>query len=366
MKKKKKGMDEKVWWSCSVKKKHIYESAISARSRPNKPSGCIYCNGGTSKVIEEDSLHDKHPELRDEYIGTNKDEKDKNKMIEEMKIFCQYSEKTVYFKCKKYSCHIWPCKINDRTAGGQGCPYCCSPSKKICDCGDCNSRSVYYTHPHLRDEAKNPEILKNHTYGSGEKFQCICKDCKKEWSPTIVSRTRGSGCPSCLNKTEMKVSTFLEESGHNIIQGHNKIKFPWCINEKTNCKFMYDSLIKDHNIIVEVDGIQHFEYVKYYKNDVDENIRRDVYKIIKANENNYSVIRLYQQDVWKDKNNWKEWLIQKIEFIIKNKGCFVFFPDKKEYDKHKELYYKMLSVNIHIKDDSPCSDEGDILINKLN
>jgi hypothetical protein len=70
------------------------------------------------------------------------------------------------------------------------------------------------------------------------------------------------------------------------------------------------------------------------------NIDRDIYKMKKARENNYSVIRLYQEDVWKDKNNWKEWLTEKIEFIKNSNTHLVFFPDKECYDKHKEIYFK--------------------------
>jgi hypothetical protein len=62
--------------------------------------------------------------------------------------------------------------------------------------------------------------------------------------------------------------------------------------------------------------------------------------MVKAVENKYSVIRLYQEDVWNDKNNWKEWLNEKIEFILKNQDkCWVFFPDKEEYNTHIEYYY---------------------------
>jgi len=363
MKTKTKGMDLSVWWCC-LEKKHLYYSSISSRSRPNRPSGCIYCNGGTNKVMEEDSLYYTNPELRNEYIGSNEDETDKDKMMEEMKKYSKYSEASMYWKCSKYKCHIYKSNIKDRTVikkngRSPGCPYCCFPSKKICDCGKCDSRSVYYTHPHLIEECKNLEILKKHTYGSSKEIKCICKDCKQEWTTQINIRTRGSGCPSCLNKTEMKVLKYLEGLGYNnIIQGHNKIKFDWCMNEETGQKFMYDILINDHHIILELDGLQHFFYVKYYKNDIEENINRDVYKMIKAKENNYSVIRLYQEDVWKDKNNWKEWLTEKIEFIIKNKECFVIFPDKKEYDKHKELY-NILSVSDNIKDDSQYSLKED-------
>ena len=320
-------------WKCIKNRNHKWKALISSITQGH---GCPYCNGGTSKVMNEDSLYYTNPELRDEWVGD----------IEEMKKYAKYSGASKSWKCLKFKCHIYESAIKDRTVIKktgcvQGCPYCCSPSKKICDCGDCDSRSVYYTHPHLIEECKNPEILKKHTFGSKEEITCICKDCKQEWTTKINIRTRGCGCPSCLNKTEMKILKYLEGLGYNnIIQGHNKITFDWCMNEKTNCKFMYDILIKDHHIILEIDGLQHFFYVKYYKNDVEENINRDVYKMIKAKENNYSLIRLYQPDVWEDNNNWKEWLKEKIEFIIKNKECFVFFPDKECYDKHKEIYFK--------------------------
>ena len=327
-------------WKCIKNNNHKWEALISGITQG---SGCPYCNGGTNKVMIEESLYYTNPELRDEWIGD----------IEEMKKYARCSEAPKLWKCSKFECHIWESDIKDRTVikktgRAQGCPYCSSPMKKICDCGKCNSKSVYVTHPYLQKEiVGNPEILKKYSSGSGKelKWKCLEKDCKNEWSTSITSRCTGSGCPSCINKTEKKVVNILindfEIDRDNIIHGSRKIEFPWCENKLTNRKFIFDILLKikeDLNIIIEVDGIQHFEYVKHFKNDVEKNIFRDVYKMIKANQNNFNIIRLYQEDVWRDRNDWKEWLKSKIKECTESKECLVFFPNRKEYDKHKEYY----------------------------
>jgi very-short-patch-repair endonuclease len=147
---------------------------------------------------------------------------------------------------------------------------------------------------------------------------------------------RGIGCPTCKNKTEAK----FYEYAIKVYEIQHNIRFEWCKNNFTNYYLPFDFVLFNFRIIIEIDGPQHFQEVSFFNNDVENNIKRDIYKMVKAVENKYSVIRLYQEDVWNDKNNWKEWLNEKIEFILKNQDkCWVFFPEKEEYDKHIEYYY---------------------------
>jgi hypothetical protein len=47
----------------------------------------------------------------------------------------------------------------------------------------------------------------------------------------------------------------------------------------------------------------------------EENLITDKYKMKCANDNNYSIIRILQEDVFYDKYDWMEELIQNIEKI---------------------------------------------------
>lgn len=54
---------KKVWWQCSVNERHVWEARVFARRKQNQ--GCPYCKG--KKVLPEDSLAAKHPELLTEW-----------------------------------------------------------------------------------------------------------------------------------------------------------------------------------------------------------------------------------------------------------------------------------------------------------
>ena len=309
-------------WICDENSDHTWLASIYNVS--SLESRCPYCNGGTNKVMEEDSVyHDKR--LRDLWDGD----------IDEMKKFCKNSQTPKKWRCIDFPCHVWEALIKDMFSG-QGCPFCSKPQKRICDCGECESNSVYVTHPHLIDEiVGDPNVLKSVTPGSGQSFHFKCHTCSNIWETMITLRTKGHGCPSCRNKTEVKVSSFLHTHYTDVIH-NSRITFVWSINDKTGSQLKFDILLKDKQILIEIDGIQHFRYVAYYKNDVIENKRRDVLKMLQATKNGYSVIRLYQEDVYRDSYDWKSWLVQKIIMCEDNQPS-VYFPDRNEYDEHKVL-----------------------------
>ena len=179
------------------------------------------------------------------------------------------------------------------------------------------------------------DYSKTEYISTDEKLEIICKK-HGSFPQTPHHHLRGIGCPNCKNKTEAKFYEYAIE----FYEIQSNIRFEWCKNILTNYYLPFDFVLFNYRIIIEIDGLQHFQEVSLFKNDVENNIKRDIYKMVKAVENKYSVIRLYQEDVWNDKNNWKEWLNEKIEFILKNQDkCWVFFPDKEEYDKHIEYYY---------------------------
>lgn len=88
----------------------------------------------------------------------------------------------------------------------------------------------------------------------------------------------------------------------------------WCstkfrTNNKINGKYQYrfDFLVIFDNgkeLIIELDGRQHYEQVSNWNNPFLIQIR-DKYKEFKASKNNIPLIRCFQEDVYSDKNKWK-------------------------------------------------------------
>jgi hypothetical protein len=116
------------------------------------------------------------------------------------------------------------------------------------------------------------------------------------------SHLKGNGCPFCLNKTEGILYEYLQflypDTNH-------QSKFEWCKNPKTKQYLRFDFFIPSLNIIIELDGLQHFQQVSNW-GDTYETQKRDKYKLQKALENNITIIRLLQEDVFYDKIDWKE------------------------------------------------------------
>jgi very-short-patch-repair endonuclease len=72
--------------------------------------------------------------------------------------------------------------------------------------------------------------------------------------------------------------------------------------------------LNDYKIIIELDGESHFIQIAKWKTP-EHNKKRDLYKMKCANDNGYSVIRILQEDVYYNKYNWLEELINNINNI---------------------------------------------------
>lgn len=97
----------------------------------------------------------------------------------------------------------------------------------------------------------------------------------------------------------------------------------------------FDFFIPERNVIIEMDGGQHFKQVSNWLSP-EETLRRDIFKMQKAEEAGYRVIRVLQEDVYRGGREWFiETLLPEIE---RDTGEHYFIASKSElYDKHKAL-----------------------------
>jgi very-short-patch-repair endonuclease len=180
-----------------------------------------------------------------------------------------------------------------------------------------------------------------------EKSTIICKKCNEPFPSSPNNYLTGKGCPFCKKKTEVKL---YEKIGNKYII-ERQLKYEWCKNIETNCYLYFDFCIKEYKIIIELDGIQHFKKVKHFRKTPEEQKKRDLYKQKCANDNGYSVIRIYQEDVYYDTFDWLKKLYETIE-KIKNDRIIqnIYISKNDEYNNFEKIDTNHIIENVIINE----------------
>lgn len=153
--------------------------------------------------------------------------------------------KKYYFKCSM-GIHDSELKsICDFTRGEKG----------VMDCKQCNA--IMTTHPELVKYFVNKEDTYKYSYGSQEKVDVICPNCRHIKNMYISSLLKnGFSCPKCgdgRSYPEKFMFNVLEQLYLEFETQLSKTTFIWCD------KYKYDFYIIKINGICETNGIQHYE-----------------------------------------------------------------------------------------------------------
>jgi hypothetical protein len=285
----------------------------------------------------------------------------KNKSIKPWEVFKLTSTK-FWFKCDicPHSFYSGLSIISNK----RWCPYCCNNSVKFCDeykkdyknCQHCfnksfasfdglttNGKKKIDCWDYSKNEKKPWEVFKS----TATKFWFKCDNCPHSFNSALNHISNNRWCPHCKNKTEKKLYEFLQKLYPNYII-KKEYKKKWCRNPDPNykkkkepCYYPYDFNIQikeqNINIIIELDGRQHFEYVSLFNNNVEDRQNIDFYKMFQAYKNNHSFIRIFQEDVFLDNNDWKNKLKKCIDKIIKSNNIMSLYVDNGNlYDNYKK------------------------------
>jgi very-short-patch-repair endonuclease len=232
---------------------------------------------------------------------------EKNKKVPRQ-VFLKTNKEKYWFVCNncKHDYKNFPVNI---TGDKQYiCAYC--TGHRLChkDCKMCYEHS-FESHPRSKNwskkNKKSPRDVFKHSH---DKYIFDCDECLNEFSSRphdIISK--GSWCPVCKNKTEYTLFIWLKETYGEVIK---EMKFEWC---KNILCLPFDFYIPSLNLIIELDGIQHFEYVKLWDNNPEEIRKRDKEKEDLAKLHGISVIRIFQEDVFYNRTDWKSALKETIK-----------------------------------------------------
>lgn len=276
---------------------------------------------------------------------------DKN-ILKPRDIFKSTNDK-YYFDCDVCNHEIFKSiwQITDKRC--RWCPYCSIFGKKLCDndnCDFCLNRSLAGFKEKTpkgnlkldcwdKSNDKNPRQIFRAT---DTKYNFKCDICANIFSISISGLTKKnilSWCPHCKNKTETKFNYYFKNKypQYNIIQ---QPKYEWCKNKKC---LPFDFVIEELKIIIEIDGEQHFsKKSNWYEPEI--NLKNDTFKTIKAIENNYTVIRILQEDIWLNNNDWENKLNK---LLINYKTPMIFFINKNnKYKNHLDNLTNYYKTNI--------------------
>jgi very-short-patch-repair endonuclease len=174
-------------------------------------------------------------------------------------------------------------------------------------CAKCKNCNIKYDLKYVKEfiESRSCILLDNEYINCKEKLTIICPN-DHTWKCSFDNFKRGRNCPHCrrISKGEDKIKEILNIYNINYTQQY-KID---------DCRYIYplpfDFYLNDLNIIIEYDGIQHFEEVKNWGGFEKLKLTQEK-DCIKENyclQNNITLIRIAYWDF----DNIEEILINKL------------------------------------------------------
>lgn len=259
---------KRAWWvgKCG----HEYETIVFVRTKYG--CGCPYCNSNRKAL----SILNSHPELALQWHPTKNDCKPDD--------VTSGSHKKIWWFCEFG--HEWKVHVSARAKDKiTGCPYCYKIVRE--------EKSLLFKFPEIASEwhpTKNGDLKSRDVSScSNDKAWWLGK-CGHCWSTSINNRTtHKTQCPSCKkSKGEQEIEKALTSFGIKFIP---QATFENC-KDKRNLKFDF----RVGNILIEYQGIQHFEPVNFGDNKHIEKYQktqeRDEFKREWCKSNGYTLLEI--------------------------------------------------------------------------
>lgn len=272
---------KKFWFKCNDCKHH-FQSSINSLTNTPREKFCPHCsNQILCNDLNCDFCYNKSFDSFDKKIFWSE-----INILKPRQVFKCCNSK-FWFNCE---CgHSFESKIIEISKSNKWCPYCCFPPIRLCEnieCIQCFNKSFKSHDKSKYWDETNITIPRKVFKNSHGKYLFNCDNNHKFVMSIKAITKQQQWCPKCTNKTEKKLYDKL-------ITIYDDLEFQfranWCRNCKTNKHLPFDYVLNEKNIIIELDGKQHFMQVNNWANP-EETQKRDILKMKMANENGYSVI----------------------------------------------------------------------------
>jgi very-short-patch-repair endonuclease len=246
------------------------------------------------------------------------------------------THKKYFFDCRKCG-HELEIEISHIREDKLNCVYC--GSKELCDdknCKPCFNKSFASHEKSKYWSDKNKVVPRQVFKNTHDKYYFNCNICKSEFMIGLSNISCGGNwCSSCVNKTEKILYDWLckKYEGKDI-----KTQFLIKQNDK---KYFYDFHILELDLLIELDGLQHFKQVGKWKSP-EHALVNDVNKINLAINHKKTIIHILQEDVYYNRNDWENKLTSCIK-QYPTRSC-VFIDNNQIYKAHIESVNKKINT----------------------
>jgi very-short-patch-repair endonuclease len=315
-----KSSDKKFWFDCSSCN-HSFDTNLY---RIVNGIWCPYCSNPPKQLCTEKECIQC---FEKSFASHEKSKYWSSKNTEKPRNVFKSSNKKFWFDCIDCN-HAFDSSLGN-IVGRRWCPYCSNPPKQLCnetECIQCFEKSFASHEKSKYWSTKNIVNPRNIFKLTHVKFWFDCPVCKHTFYSQLSHIVNERWCPFCKNKTETKLYEKILTTHSSLIR---QFRQDWCKNKNP---LPYDFCIPEYKIIIELDGVQHFQQVSNWSSP-EEQFENDKFKEECANNNGYSVIRLLQEDVMNDTYDWVKELCDAIEEIkSSNEITNVYLSKNNEYD----------------------------------
>lgn len=315
---------------------HEFEITTGSITDPVYPSWCPYCSNPPQKLCKKDDCQSCFGKsFASHWRSGNWSSKND---LEPRAIF-KGTTKKYTFDCE---CgHEFEISIANVAIQDKWCSYCCNPPLKLCDsdsCEDCLETS-FASHPRAANWSDRNKLTARQTFKNANSKAIFLCDYGHEFEVmvySVTSKTAPTWCPHCKYKTEAIVYEFLLQN-YPTIKIRREASFSWCVWAETGTKCRFDFYLGELNLIIEIDGPQHFKQISNWS-PPEETLARDIFKMNSAVENGITVARLLQEDILRDKLDWQTELRKIIS--LHKQATRIFIARGDEYAAHGDVKYK--------------------------
>ncbi len=179
---------------------------------------------------------------------------------------------------------------------------------------------------------------------SKSKVKIGCPNCKTFFIQFAKDHLKGSACRNCKNKTQHIFFKFLRDSfGEESFETEKR--FSDCVLY-TNLPFDFYS--KEYNLVIELDGRQHFTEVNIFRDTLEERQKKDFIKMEYLQEHNISLIRIFQEDVYENKNDWKNKILNCVQKYDSHQ--IIYLSSGNHYEEYNRRYEDYYTNNNYMED----------------